>query len=69
MTARRCAARIGIGMRQINLLLIPSAAFLMVLATPDRAAASTSAELHAHSTELVSEALFWFALSLPVRRA
>ena len=36
--ARRDAAgmrrALGIGMRQINLLLIPAAAFLMVLATP-----------------------------------
>ena len=44
---------IGIGMRQINLLLIPSAVFMLVLTTPTR------------STSLVSEALFWFAFSLP----
>ena len=38
MAARRDAAAmrraIGIGMRQINLLLIPAAAFMIVLATP-----------------------------------
>ena len=56
---------LGIGIRQINLLLIPSAAFLMVLATPIVRLLYQRGHFTAHSTELVSEALFCFALSLP----
>jgi len=56
---------LGIGMRQINLLLIPSAAFLMVLATPVVRLVYERGKFDARSTELVAEALFWFALSLP----
>ncbi len=56
---------LGIGIRQINLLLIPSAAFLMVLATPIVRLLYQRGNFTAHSTELVSEALFYFALSLP----
>ncbi len=60
---------VGIGMRQINLLLIPAAAFMIVLAHADRAAAvRTRATSTPNSTDLVSIALFWFAFSLPVRR-
>ena len=56
---------IGIGMRQINLLLIPSAAFMIVLATPIVRLVFQRGQFNAQSTELVSIALFWFAFSLP----
>ena len=58
-------APLGNGMRQINLLLIPSAALLMVLATPITRLVYQRGEFNAHSTHLVSVALFWFAFSLP----
>jgi putative peptidoglycan lipid II flippase len=56
---------VGIGTRQINLLLIPAAAGLMVLATPITRLVYQRGEFTAHSTSLVSTALFWFAVSLP----
>ncbi len=56
---------IGIGMRQINLLLIPSAVFILVLTTPIVRLVFQRGSFNAHSTELVSVALFWFAFSLP----
>ena len=56
---------LGVGMRQINLLLIPAAAFMLVLATPIVRLIFQRGHFDAHSTELVSEALFWFAWSLP----
>jgi len=56
---------IGIGMRQINLLLIPSAVFMLVLTTPIVRIVFERGHFNARSTELVSEALFWFAISLP----
>jgi putative peptidoglycan lipid II flippase len=56
---------IGVGMRQINLLLIPSAAFMLVLTTPIVRLVFERGHFNARSTELVSEALFWFAFSLP----
>ena len=56
---------VGNGMRQINLLLIPAAAVLMVLATPITRLVFQRGEFTAHSTHLVSIALFWFAFSLP----
>ena len=56
---------VGIGMRQINLLLIPAAAVLMVLATPITRLVYQRGEFTAHSTSLVATALFWFAVSLP----
>jgi putative peptidoglycan lipid II flippase len=69
MASRRDASAmrraIGIGMRQINLLLIPSAAFMVVLTTPIVRLVFERGHFDARSTELVSEALFWFALSLP----
>ena len=52
-------------MRQINLLLIPAAAFLMVLAEPVVRLLFQRGQFNAHSTHLVSIALFWFAFSLP----
>jgi putative peptidoglycan lipid II flippase len=67
--ARRDAAAmrraLGIGMRQINLLLIPAAAFLMVLATPIVRLIYQHGTFGPRSTHLTSIALFWFAFSLP----
>ncbi len=56
---------VGTGMRQINLLLIPAAAFMIVLATPITRLVFERGHFDAQSTRLVSEALFWFAFSLP----
>jgi putative peptidoglycan lipid II flippase len=56
---------VGNGMRQINLLLIPAAALLMVLATPITRLVFQRGQFGPHSTHLVSIALFWFAFSLP----
>jgi putative peptidoglycan lipid II flippase len=56
---------LGTGMRQINLLLIPAAAFMLVLSTPIVRLLFERGTFNARSTELVSIALFWFAFSLP----
>jgi putative peptidoglycan lipid II flippase len=56
---------VGNGMRQINLLLIPSAALLLVLATPITRLLYQHGKFGPFSTHLVSIALFWFAFSLP----
>jgi putative peptidoglycan lipid II flippase len=56
---------VGIGMRQINLLLIPAAAFMIVLATPIVRLVFQRGNFGPHSTHIVSVALFWFAFSLP----
>jgi putative peptidoglycan lipid II flippase len=57
---------LAIGMRQINLLLIPASAFLMVLATPVvRLLYQHGGVFNATSTHFTSIALFWFAFSLP----
>jgi putative peptidoglycan lipid II flippase len=56
---------VGSGMRQINLLLIPAAAFMLVLPTPIVRLVFQRGEFNAQSTHLVSIALFWFAFSLP----
>jgi putative peptidoglycan lipid II flippase len=67
--ARRDAAgmrrALGIGMRQINLLLIPASAFLMVLATPVVRLIYQRHTFDTGSTHLTSIALFWFSFSLP----
>jgi putative peptidoglycan lipid II flippase len=69
MAARRDPAgmrrALAIGMRQINLMLIPASAFLMVLATPVVRLIYQRGQFGPHSTHLVSIALFWFAFSLP----
>jgi putative peptidoglycan lipid II flippase len=69
MAARREVGRmrraIGIGMRQINLLLIPAAVFIIVLTTPIVRLVFERGNFTAHSTHIVSIALFWFAFSLP----
>jgi putative peptidoglycan lipid II flippase len=56
---------LGNGMRQINLLLIPAAALMMVLTTPIVRLIYQRGVFTAYSTHLVSIALFWFAFSLP----
>jgi putative peptidoglycan lipid II flippase len=56
---------VGIGMRQINLLLIPAAAFMIVLATPIVRLVFERGNFTPKSTHIVSIALFWFAFSLP----
>ncbi len=56
---------VGSGMRQINLLLIPAAAFMLALPTPIVRLVFERGEFNAESTHLVSIALFWFAFSLP----
>jgi len=56
---------LGNGIRQINLLLVPSAALLAVLAVPIVRLVYQRGEFTAGSTHLVSIALFWFAFSLP----
>jgi putative peptidoglycan lipid II flippase len=56
---------LGTGMRQINLLLVPAAAFMIVLATPITRLVFQRGHFDTHSTHLVSIALFWFAFSLP----
>jgi putative peptidoglycan lipid II flippase len=53
------------GVRQIFLLLIPAAVFTAVLATPIVRLVYERGEFDAHSTDLVSTALFWFSFSLP----
>jgi putative peptidoglycan lipid II flippase len=56
---------LGNGIRQINLLLIPSAALLAVLAVPITRLVYQHGTFHTFSTDLVAKALFWFAFSLP----
>jgi putative peptidoglycan lipid II flippase len=56
---------VGNGMRQINLLLIPSAALMLVLATPITRLVYQHGTFTATSTHYVSTALFWFSFSLP----
>jgi putative peptidoglycan lipid II flippase len=56
---------LGNGMRQINLLLIPAAALMMVLTTPIVRLVYQRGAFGPNSTHLVSIALFWFAFSLP----
>jgi putative peptidoglycan lipid II flippase len=53
------------GARQIYLLLIPAAVFTAVLATPIVRLVYQRGDFTAHSTDLVSTALFWFSFSLP----
>ena len=53
------------GIRQIALLLIPSAAVTIALAEPITRLVYQRGEFDAESTQQVSEALFWFSFSLP----
>jgi putative peptidoglycan lipid II flippase len=53
------------GMRQILLLLVPATAAILVLSEPMTRLIYERGAFDATSTDLVSEALFWFAFSLP----
>ncbi len=55
----------GNGIRQIALLLIPSAAAMLALATPIVQLVYQRGEFDAESTKLTAQALTWFAFSLP----
>jgi putative peptidoglycan lipid II flippase len=55
----------AMGMRQIVLLLLPAAVFTAVLATPIVRLVYQHGSFGVESTDLVSEALFWFSFSLP----
>jgi putative peptidoglycan lipid II flippase len=55
----------GTGTRQIFLLLIPAAACTLVLAEPITRLVYQRGAFGPGSTEIVSEALFWFSFSLP----
>ena len=55
----------GNGIRQIGLLLIPSAAAMCALATPIVRLVYQHGEFDAESTKLTAEALLWFSFSLP----
>jgi putative peptidoglycan lipid II flippase len=61
----RLRATMANGTRQILLLLVPAAAAILVLAEPMTRLVYERGAFDAQSTELVSEALFWFAFSLP----
>jgi putative peptidoglycan lipid II flippase len=66
---RRAAAEmrhsVGNGMRQIILLLVPSAAGIMALARPIIRLLFMHGHFGLLSLDLTSQALFWFAFSLP----
>jgi putative peptidoglycan lipid II flippase len=53
------------GMRQIVLLLVPATAAILVLSEPMTRLVYERGEFDAAQTEVVAEALFWFAFSLP----
>jgi putative peptidoglycan lipid II flippase len=53
------------GMRQIAFVLLPAAAAILVLSEPMIRLVYERGEFTASQTDLVAEALFWFAFSLP----
>ncbi|HEX8053621.1 MAG TPA: murein biosynthesis integral membrane protein MurJ [Thermoleophilaceae bacterium] len=55
------------GVRLICLLLIPSAAFMAVLAEPITRVVYERGEFDPAATDLVAEAMFWWAFSLPAQ--
>ena len=55
----------GNGVRQIAMLLIPSAVIMAVLAEPITRLVYQRGEFGAAATDLVSEAMLWWAVSLP----
>jgi len=57
--------RLAQGIRLISLLLVPAAAATIALATPITRVVYEYGAFGPESTELVSEALFWFSFSLP----
>jgi len=58
-------ATMASGMRQILLLLVPAAAFTLVLAEPIVRLLYERGEFGPDSTQLVAEALVWFSFALP----
>jgi putative peptidoglycan lipid II flippase len=56
---------LGVGTRQVFLLLVPASAFMFVLAEPITRLTYQRGEFGPESTELVSIALFWFAAAMP----
>jgi putative peptidoglycan lipid II flippase len=56
---------LGSGMRQLLFLLVPTAAALLVLSEPITQVVYQRGEFSASQTDIVSEALFYFAFSLP----
>jgi putative peptidoglycan lipid II flippase len=58
-------ATIGVGLRQIALLLIPAGAAMLVLSDPMVQLVYQRGEFNAESTKLTADALFWFSFSLP----
>jgi putative peptidoglycan lipid II flippase len=57
------------GLRQILLTLIPSAVIMAVLAVPITRLVYQRGEFNAEATNLVSDAMFWWAFSLPAQGA
>ncbi len=64
-TTPGCRPMIGVGLRQIALLLIPAGAAMLVLSEPMVRLVFQRGEFDAESTRLTAEALFWFSFSLP----
>jgi putative peptidoglycan lipid II flippase len=62
-------ATVANGLRQILLLLIPSAAVIAVLAEPITRLVYERGEFDAQATSLVADAMFWWAFSLPAQGA
>ncbi len=61
----RLRATLASGMRLIVLLLIPATAAILVLSEPMIRVVYERGDFGPGATDLVSEALFWFAFSLP----
>ncbi len=57
------------GTRQVLMLLIPSAAIMAVLAEPITRLVYQRGQFGVSATDLVSEAMFWWAFSLPAQGA
>lgn len=63
----RLRAWLGEGVRQVLLLLIPSAVLMAVLAEPITRLVYQRGSFDAEATELVSTAMVWWSLSLPAQ--
>jgi putative peptidoglycan lipid II flippase len=63
--ARGMRSSLAGGIRQINLLLIPSAVGMLLLAMPITRLVFQRGQFDAASTRLTAQALRWFAVSLP----
>ena len=61
----RLRSTLASGMRLIILLLVPATAAILVLSEPMIRVVYERGDFGAGATDLVSEALFWFAFSLP----